>query len=69
MTSKKLIVFAYYKYLLEKRTMELNQIESNNSIEKLRANITHSDLNRLHQLKIINKEVYDTIFPLLSTHG
>ena len=64
MTSKKLVVLAYYKYLKEQEISNLD-LESNGSLERLKAHVTHSDLNRLHQLKIINKDIYDAVFKLL----
>ena len=78
MPSKKLIVLAYYEYLKKQklqsgRTNPKERYDCSATDPKerytdiLKNYVTYSDLNKLHKLKIINKEIYDSILEAMKT--
>lgn len=62
------IVYRYYKHLLEVKIISLNHLESIKSHDVFENNITHSDLNRMLQLKQITHDIYNELINKINHH-
>lgn len=59
------IALGYYKKILTERVIKLNNLECVGR-DRFLSHINHTDLNRMHKKKLINKTEYEELFKLLS---
>lgn len=62
MKDKAAIAIGFYKYLLEEKICKYNHVDTVYSRDKFENNITHTDLYRLRQQKLISQDVYNLLF-------
>lgn len=61
-SSKSNIAIGFYKHILENKINKYNNIDTIYSRDKFENHVTHTDLLRLLQQKLITKDVYDVLF-------